>query len=150
MRPVGSTLTRPRSGEPDGPAAMNRPSSARRICVDLPGRARQPRHHLGGGEPQDRGDVGVVGEGLGDRRHPNPRRCSAATSVASPRLGGVDGGAFVGAVLGETERLTQTRHRLVAAEQLAGPQDRQHQIEFGLTRRAPARGCAGRRGSGHP
>ena len=52
MRPVGSTLTSPRVGEPDGPAGTYPPSRACRTCVDLVGGARQPRHHLGGGELQ--------------------------------------------------------------------------------------------------
>ena len=61
-----------------------------------------------------------------------PASCSAATSSRALRLGRVDGGALVVAVLGEAERLAQAGHRLLAAEQLAGPQDRQHQVEFGL------------------
>ncbi|SKT87276.1 Uncharacterised protein [Mycobacteroides abscessus subsp. abscessus] len=36
MRPVGNTLTNPRSGEPEGPASMNLPSSARRTASISP------------------------------------------------------------------------------------------------------------------
>ena len=51
---------------------------------------------------------------------------------ASAGFGLVDRGAIVGAVLGQAERLSQPRHRLLAAEQLSRPQDRQHQVQLGL------------------
>ena len=62
MRPVGSTLTSPRSGEPDGPGGDEPAVEGAQDLVDLRRGAGQPRHHLGGGEPQHRGDLGVVGE----------------------------------------------------------------------------------------
>ena len=49
-------------------------------------------------------------------------------------LGLVHRGPLVGAVLGQTERLPQAGEGVLAAEQLAGPQDGQHQVEFGLPR----------------
>ncbi len=70
MRPVGSTLTRPRSGEP-GRAGRDEPAVERpQDLVDLAGGAGQPRHHLGGGEAQDRRDLGVVGERVDGRGVP--------------------------------------------------------------------------------
>ena len=76
--------------------------------------------------------------------------CKRRNEGAGLRLGGVDGAAVVGAVLGEAERLAQAGHALLAAEHLAGAQHGQHQVEFGLARRALRRGRAGRRGSGRP
>ncbi len=109
MRPVGSTLTSPRSGEPDGPAAMNRPSSARRIW----------------------GISAVVPASLGTTSVAANRRIGATSALsvsestacgiparilqrsnefAGLLFGGVDGGAFVVSVLGEAERLSKAGH----------------------------------------
>ena len=133
MRPVGSTLTRPRSGDPDGPAGMNRPSSARStwsISAAVPARrgttsvaANRSTAATSGvvGEPV--GGIGIPAGGL-QRRDQLPGR----------GLGLVDRRPFVGAVLGQTERLPQAGQDVLAAEQLAGPQDGQHQVEFGLPR----------------
>ena len=110
--------------------AVERPQD----LIDLARRAREPRHHLGGREPQNRRDIGVVGERIDDVRVP-AGLLQCGNQCAGPCLGRVDGGAVVGAVLGQAERLAQTGHRLLAAEQLPGPQDRQHQVEFGLARR---------------
>ena len=51
-------------------------------------------------------------------------------------LGRIDGYAVVGAILGKPEGLPQAGNALLAAEQLPGPQNRQHHVQFGL----PGRG----------
>ncbi len=66
---------------------------------------------------------------------PNRTPCSAATSSRAPASAASTAARLVTAVLGEAERLTQPRHGLLTAEQLPGPQDGQHQVEFA---------CAGR------
>ena len=43
-------------------------------------------------------------------------------------FGRIDVCPVVGAVLGQPEGLAQSGHALLAAEKLAGPQDRQHHI----------------------
>ena len=134
MRPVGSTLTRPRSGEPDGPAGMNRPSSARRICSISPAVPASRGTTSVAANRRIARDVGVVGEAVDGVGVP-AAVLQRGDQFAGLRLGGVDGGAVVVAVLGQAERLPQARHGLLAAEQLAGPQDGQHQVEFGLARR---------------
>ena len=113
---------------------MNRPSSARRIWSISPD------------VPASRGTTSVAA----NRRIAATSTLSVSVSAtagvpagllqlgdqcAGAGFGVVDGGAVVVAVLGQTERLPQARHRLLAAEQLPGPQDRQHQVEFGLARR---------------
>ena len=116
---------------------MNRPSSARRIWS------------ISAAVPASRGTTsvaanrriaatsGVVGERVDDVGIP-AGLLQRRDQSAGPGLGLVDGGAVVGAVLGQAERLPQPRHRLLAAEQLPGPQDRQHQVELGLPRRCLA------------
>ena len=83
MRPVGSTLTSPRSGEPDGPAGMKPAVQRPQYLVDFGVGAGEARHHFGGGEAQVPRDVGVVGEPVGgggipiaacNRRHQFPCR----------------------------------------------------------------------------
>ena len=149
MRPVGSTLTRPRSGDPDGPAGMKWPSKARSTCSISDGGAGQPRHHLGGREPQHRRDVGVVGEPVGGVRIP-AGGLQRRDQRRARGLGPVHRGPLVAAVLGQAERLPQARQGVLAAEQLAGPQDGQHQVEFGFPRGLLAEDVQARRGSGRP
>ena len=108
-------MTRPRSGDPDGPDGMNRPSSALQHLVDFRRGAGQPGHHLGGGEPQHRGDVGVVGEPVGGGRVP-AAGLQRRDQFAGRGLGLVDGRPLVGAVLGQAQRLPQARQRMLAAE----------------------------------
>ncbi len=113
---------------------MNRPSRARSIWSISRRRAGQPRHHLGGGEPQHRRDVGVVGEPVDGGSGSQPVACSAATSSRAAASAASTRRPFVGAVLGQPERLAQAGHDVLAAEQLTGPQDGQHQVEFGFAR----------------
>ena len=51
-------------------------------------------------------------------------------------LGFIHSGAVVGAVLGQSKGLTQAGNALLTAEQLPGPQDCQHHVQFSL----PGRG----------
>ena len=60
--------------------------------------------------------------------------CSAATSPRAAASALIDRRPLVGAVLGQTQRLPQAREDMLAAEQLARPQDGQHEVEFGLPR----------------
>ncbi len=128
---------------------MNRPSRARRIWSISPA------------VPASRGTTSVAANRriaatsrlsvsfVGDRRVP-AGLLQLGNQCAGAGFGLVDGGAVVVAVLGQAERLSQTGHRLLAAEQLSGPQDRQHQVEFAAHRTAPGRARAARRGSGRP
>ena len=135
MRPVGSTLTSPRSGEPDGPAGDEPAVEGAQDLVDLARGARQPGHHLGGGEPQNRCDVGVVGEP--SRRRPGPSRglLQLADQCAGPCLGVVDAARSSVPSSASPSACRRPGTVVLAAEQLPGPQDRQHQVEFGLARR---------------
>ena len=106
-------------------------------------------HHLGGRETQNRRYVGVVGDGVDGARIP-ARVSKRHNEFAGLCLGGVHRGAFVVAVLGETERLAKAGHALLTAEQLARAQDGEHQVDFWLHPSAFRPGCAVRRGSEHP
>ena len=134
MRPVGSTLTRPRSGEPDGPDGMNRPSSARRIWSISPAVSASRGTTSVAANRRIVRDDGIVGESA-DRRCVPAGFLQRRHQFAGGRLGGVHRGPVVVAVLGEAERLAQPRHGLVTAEQLPCPQNGQDQIEFAIPRR---------------
>ena len=99
--------------------------------IDLSRGARQSGHHLGAREPQDRRHVAVIGQPV-DHRGVPAGLLKLGKQCASAGFGLVDRGAIVGAVLGKAERLSQPRHRLLAAEQLSRPQDGQHQVQLGL------------------
>ena len=92
MRPVGSTLTRPRVGEPAGPGRHEAAVQRVQHVGDLVGGPRQPRHDLAGGELQDGDDVrarsrpstsaatAAAFAGVPARRRPSPRRAAGRAS----------------------------------------------------------------------
>ena len=86
MRPVGRTSTRPRVGEPDGPAGTWRPLQAAEQMVELVGRRAQARDDLLAREAQSGDDAGVlVAEHVGARRGGGPGRVARGAEGGDQR-----------------------------------------------------------------
>ena len=119
---MGSTLTSPRSGEPDGPAGMNPPSSARRIWSISPSVRRSRGTTSVAANAQHRSDVGVVGEPRRRRRRPSPVGLHRGDQLARRGLGlRRRRASVVGAVLGQAQRLPQARAAHARRRTAGGP-----------------------------
>ena len=97
--------------------------------LDFLGGTGQSGDHFGGGEPQHRGNLRVVGDPLDRGRIPF-RGLQVRDQFPRFGFGAVHRNPFVGAVLHQPEGLSQAGERLFTTEQLPGPQDGQHQVQL--------------------
>lgn len=129
MRPVGRTLTRPRSGDPDGPAGYEAAVQRVHGVGEFVGRGRHARDHLGGREGEDVGDR--VRQTCGDPGHRLrvPVRVVHRLDKGARLLLDLVGGGAGGGGLVEAQRLAQPGEGRRTAPDLAGAQDRQDQVD---------------------